>query len=83
MIYYERSGGVTQWLAEMANQHRGPQTETWTGVFDFRPDVIITSIVPELDHMKPPEAESVDGFKKNAADVLGTIREQLNECLLM
>jgi hypothetical protein len=78
IVRYEPSEGVRRWMAELSDPGKMARTGSSTKVFDFRPDVIITSIVPELDLLQPPETEAVQGFKKDASDVVKTIRDRLD-----
>jgi hypothetical protein len=75
------SHGVAKWLEEMATVS-SPSPDRRSAVFDFQPDVVITSIAPEVELLLPPEAEATERFKANAAELIETVRQRCGASIL-
>ena len=78
IVRTETSEGVAKWLLEMSGAAAPGGPHHLTGVFDFRPDIVITSIAPEVELLTPPEAETIEEFKTNAATIVKMLRLHLN-----
>jgi hypothetical protein len=78
LFYFEPSRGIEAWLEEIkvAGSSTGPAAST--AVFDFRPDVIISSIEPEIDKLRPPEAEGAETFKRHVIAADEMMRRRLD-----
>lgn len=78
---WEMSHGVATWLEEMANV-ASPRPRVRTAVFDFQPDLVITSIAPEVELLAPPEAEATERFKTNATALIEKIQQRCDASIL-
>ena len=81
VFLWEMSHGVATWLEEMATVS-SPRTGRRSAVFDFQPDLVITSIAPEVELLAPPEAEATERFKTNATAIIEKIRQQCDASIL-
>lgn len=73
VVQWEMSYGVAAWLEEIA---------VGGGVFEFQPDIVITSIAPEIDLLVPPEGEAIEAFKSNARALIEKIRQRCDASIL-
>ena len=78
---WEMSHGVATWLEEMATVP-SPRPVRRSAVFDFQPDLVITSIAPDVELLVPPEAEGTETFKANATALIEKIRQRCDASIL-
>ena len=69
-IRFEESDGVADWLEELAKEGSA------TALAEFDPDIVITSIEPEIDSLGEPESEHVQLWMEQATRTIGAVKEK-------
>lgn len=79
-ILHEPSHGVAAWMTAMDTAR---SVEDGTALYDFAPDIVITSIVPEIELMTAPETEARDRFEQSATILIDRIKEEVGAHILI